>query len=69
MGRPALAEVLVMHKPNIQLDTAEEPGKKPFRWRGKIKRSEFDAICALDEAAGRDPRLEDVSPKASKDED
>ena len=51
-------EVVVMHKTNVQLDSAKPEGiKAPFRWRGVIDRKEYDAICALDDAAGREHRL------------
>lgn len=52
-----MAEVIVMHKTGIQLDTAGEGQYVPFRWRGEIADEEYQACCALDEAAGRDHRL------------
>ena len=71
-------EVVVMHKTNIQLDSAKVGtdaqgnaiygGKMPFRWRGEISREEYDAICKLDEMAGREPRLMDLSKPAIQTE-
>lgn len=74
-----MAEVIVLHTTNIQLDTArvgEDPdgnpilgGKMPFRWRGEIDDAEYEATCASDDAAGRPHRLErldEPKPKPKK---
>lgn len=59
--KPETVEVIVMHKTGIQLDTAMTADGKgeyvKYRARAVMDRAEFDAICALDDVAGREQRL------------
>lgn len=67
-----MAEVMVMHRTNIQLDTAVQEdgttgGKMPFRWRGEIDDAEYDLVVKSDKDAGRELRLERLDkPKPKK---
>lgn len=46
-------EIVVMATTNVKIGDA----KLPFRWRGKVPVSDYEAICALDDKAGREHRL------------
>jgi hypothetical protein len=48
-------ECVVMHPTGIQLDSLD--GYFPYRARVIPSRYEYDNICAMDDAAGRDHRL------------
>jgi len=48
-------ECVVMHNTGIQLDSAGDYFL--FRARVNVGRDEYDTICAMDNAAGRDLRL------------
>lgn len=60
-GREDTVKCVVMSATNIVLDcqkTYRNPmGKVPFRGVVDVPREEYESICALDEAAGREHRL------------
>lgn len=58
------ALVVVMHPTNITLESqksdANREGKLPFRSKARIPREEYEAVCALDDRAGRPHRLMEI---------
>lgn len=59
-GEAETVRIIVMHATGIQLGSQAGPesdGYCAFRWNGEIPKAEYDAICAMDDSAGRDHRL------------